>query len=253
MDKPAENPQMLDGNIWGCQQGLFEWINNTNFLISDGGVRTMHDTGASNMRLVNANTGEIKLIFDERIDDIVLDEQKKMMAIFTIGGHKYDFGTYLVPIARPTPQFIVSENGDVDWDETLQLFTAPGASTCKDQPNTITVFDSSANIRCMQLPTPEQLPTLMTNQQNVSPDKHWRVSLNATSVTLEGLSDKSSSVVLNAPGTQVIWCPDSTCFYLVSSRILYRVSLPDLTLQIIDAELAQDKIEAQWIEPLVPN
>lgn len=246
--KPAENPVMPDGNISACEQGLYEWVSNTKFLISDGGVRTIHDTGASNMRLVDANTGEVKVVFDERIDKVALDEQKKVMAIYTIGGNKYELGTYLVPIARPTPQFVMAENGYANWDETLQLFTAPDASNCKDQPHTITVFDTSAKISCMQQPTPERQPTLTADQRNVSPDKQWRVSLNEASVTLERVSDKSNLVVLDAPGTQAIWCPDSTCFFLVSHKVLYHVSLPDLAITTVDAELTRDTIGASWLE-----
>lgn len=252
MYKPSELLDTPDRLSLACWQGLYEWVSNTKFLISDGGVRTMHDTGASNMRLIDANTGEIKLVFDDRIDRITMDEQKKVMAIYTSGWEKYTMGNYLVPIARPTPQLITTDEGSIKWDETLQLFVAyDDRSTCKDPPKTITSFDVSGNIRCMPPPTPQRRNTPIADQQNLSPDKQWRVSLNEASVTLEKISDKSSSVVLNAPGAQVIWCPSSTCFFLFARQVLYRVSVPDLAIQSIDEQFHENvkKItDYQWLD-----
>lgn len=200
------------------------------------------------MRLVDVATGDIKTIFDDRIDGIIMDGQKKALVIYTSGHDKYDMGIYLVPIARPTPKLVFDGFTAVQWDDDLQKFTASDVPNCKDQPHTVAVFDLNPQIRCITQPTWEPYKTPTAEQRNVSPDKKWRVALNETNVTLEGVSDKTSSLVLNAPGTQVIWCPDSTCFFLISNKVLYRVSLPDLGIQKIDDWLDREKIDASWIE-----
>jgi hypothetical protein len=93
-------------------------------------------------------------------------------------------------------------------------------------------------MQCIQLPLrPDRHP---------SPDGKWQVSLQG-GIKLEAEGKPAVSVSTN-PATQVIWCPDSTCFFFVANQILYHVSVPDLAIQVVDEHLGKDEIAFQWLK-----
>jgi hypothetical protein len=79
-----------------------------------------------------------------------------------------------------------------------------------------------------------------------SPDGKWQVSLQ-DGVKLEA-EGQPAITVSTTPGTQVIWCTDSTCFFFVANQILYRASMPDLAIQTVDEKLGKDEIVFQWVK-----
>jgi len=63
--------------------------------------------------------------------------------------------------------------------------------------------------------------------------------------------DKPAMKVSQETASDVIWCPDSSCFFFFMSQRnqrwrLYHVSMPDLTIKIVD-EGIESTGGAQWL------
>ena len=82
-----------------------------------------------------------------------------------------------------------------------------------------------------------------------SPDGKWTVSAK-DGLLLE--TDGNPAVVLSQEiPSDIIWCPDSSCFFYSDIQpdqrwTLYRVSLPDLTIKMVD-EGIESTGSYQWL------
>ena len=231
------------------QESIFEWLDNKRFLMIDGNLRDVVNQGAYSMSLVDISTGVVTSIFGRSMGSAVLDGANKAVVIFAFYQNGYDQATYLVPLAHPTPQFVTDMQLDLTWDSDLGLFVADSSDLCEGDSKKLQVLDLAGKLSCIQRPEEDQSKeNASLDPALLSPDKKWQVWLNEKDVWLENMGSKSKVVVKDSPGMQVIWCLDSTCFFLVSNHNLYRVSVPDLTMKSIDSALDGDTISAKWLE-----
>ncbi|MGC1376759.1 MAG: hypothetical protein WA821_11060 [Anaerolineales bacterium] len=217
-------------------QNLLGWLDNEKFVVYDGPASFQDASGlpARNLRMIDVASDKIQLVFDGNFTTAQLEPTSQMIVLYgKHNGDQYQQGAYLLSIGAFTVKYLGSFQ--YEWNDFAKLFVTGVA--CKDDAAKTQAFDFSGAMQCAQLPLrPDLYP---------SPDGKWQVLLQ-DGVHLEA-ADKSLTPVSADPATQVIWCPDSTCFFYVANQALYRASLPDLTVQKIDEGLGADQIAAQWV------
>ncbi len=226
--------------------GILGWLDNENFLSYDGNISCCADLGR-NLRLVNMAGNDARLLFDSGFVWADLDRKNKTVVVQAVQRPTDPKqSVYLVSIESGKITAVDSPAWETgDWNGDLNLYVTKTA--CQDQPDKVEAFDLNGKGQCVQPPAPTPAPTPET-RPDLSPDQRWQVLLKVgEAVWLKNLNDLSVRPVTQDSGTQVIWCPDSTCFFLVSSQILYRVSMPELVMQKVDEGLGTDQIEYQWL------
>lgn len=223
-------------------QGNAGWLDNERLLVYDGtSFYDALDLPANNLRLVDITSGEIKTLFDGSFWSVEVDIGGETVALYAASQPGYEQGTYLVSFTDPTPRVIKHEEflaGQIvgNWNEDHGLFVTD--LPCEDDAEGLQAFDASGKWYCVRLPVlPDFYP---------SPSGHWRVSLKGGVWLDKG--GKQAILVSADEATQVIWCPDSGCFFFVANEILYHVSLPDLAVLKVDDQLKRKRVVYQWLD-----
>jgi hypothetical protein len=99
-------------------------------------------------------------------------------------------------------------------------------------------------------PTPTLTPiyTQLETASYPAPDRQWQVSVK-DGLWLE-TPDKQAEQISKQVVSDVIWCPDSSCFFFFvpeqnQTWSLYHVSMPDRTVKLVDEGLETGN--AQWL------
>jgi hypothetical protein len=218
-------------------QGLLGWLDNEKFVVYDGtSLYNALDLPAKNLRMIDIGSDKIQNVFNGSFMTAELDAASQSIMLFGNHNDEQQAHAYLLSIGGYT----VTDIGDfqLEWDDAARLFVTN--APCKDDPALFQAFNFSSRLQCTSRP--------WHPEYNPSPDGLWQVWLNGK----EGISlikiDKSIIPVSKDSGTQVIWCPDSKCFFFVSNKVLYHASVPDLIIQTVDQQLGIEKIAYQWLE-----
>lgn len=224
-------------------QGILGWAERTQFIAYDGFTGNALEV-AQNLRLVNL-AGQTQMLFDGAFVEAELDDTRKVIALYVLSQEKYEQGTYLISVSDPTPRFLTPHQ--LTWDEDLKLFVIPDdlpPVPCQGDPGALQAFDRTGTPRCIK---PPKLPQVDTYP---SPNFRWKVLLQG-GVSLIATASGARQSVSPDPATQVIWCPDSTCFFYVAGTALVRVSVPVLAVDHIDNQLppGRQAMDFYWLEP----
>jgi DNA-binding CsgD family transcriptional regulator len=217
-------------------QSLLGWVDNEKFIVYDGSSpHHAQDIPARNLRMIDVASDKTQIVFDGDFTTAKLDAASQTIVLY--GKHNGDQnqqGTYLLSIGAFTVRYLGGFQSE--WNDFAKLFVTNVA--CESDSAKIQAFDFNGKIQCVQLPLrPDRYP---------SPDGKWQVSLQ-DGIKLEAEGKPAVSVSTDL-ATQVIWCPNSKCFFFVANQILYHVSVPDLAIQVVDERLGKDEIAFQWLK-----
>jgi hypothetical protein len=223
------------------------WLDDKRFLIYEGAAGDVDL--AKNLRLVDTSSSETRMIVDFSFWDIAWDEVHETLAVLLpYWIEEYDEqGVYLVSIKNSAVLYLdICENMSfLDWDEETGLFVSD--CPCEDDPEKVRAFNYLGEFSCVSKPLGWE-PLATTAYP--APDGKSEVSVQ------EGLWLKAEGQeaiqVSQETASNVIWCPDSSCFFFFVKQAyrashLYHVSLPDLTIKLVD-EGIQNAGNYQWLQ-----
>jgi hypothetical protein len=122
-----------------------------------------------------------------------------------------------------------------DWDENTGLFVS--GSDCENDPQSLQAFNYQGTFKCVPKPTPTSTSVPLETASYPAPNGQWNVSVK-DGLWLEA-KGKPAVQLSQQAASNVIWCPDSSCFFFFMSQqdqkwSLYHVSMPDLTIKMVD-------------------
>jgi WD40 repeat protein len=213
--------------------GPWIWLDDKRFLIYEGASENIDWGLARNLRLVDTGSGETRMLVDFSFYDIDLDEVHSVFAASLPYSIDDKQGVYLISLKNSVIRHL-DLTADIDWDEKTGLFVS--TSLCdKDDYEKHEVFNYLGELSCVSSPS-EPTPPAVTAYP--APDGKLEISAQ------DGLWLKAEGqdAVRVSPETasNVIWCPDSSCFFFVVGNKenpyleLYHVSLPDLTINLLN-------------------
>lgn len=228
-------------------QNILRWLDNSRFIAYEG---TLSDPalGALNLRYVNINSGKNRILLDDWFVMERFDPIHETLAIIKQGTEKSPEGIYLASIKNDTvsrleePPYI---SWDFQWDTGTGLFVT--TNDCLNDPQSLQAFNYQGNFSC--IPKPKPPPESMEIASYPSPNGTSSISVK------DGLwlETEGEAAVQVSPETasDIIWCLDSSCFFfsvLKQNQLwtLYHVSLPDLTLKLVDEGIMSTG-SYQWV------
>jgi hypothetical protein len=216
-------------------QNILRWLDSSRFIAYEG---TLSDPiiGALNLRYVDMNSGTNRMLVDDWFVMERFDPIHETLAIIKQGTEKSPEGIYLASIKTDTvrrleqPHYI---SWDFQWDSATGLFGTAG--DCWNDPQSLQAFDYQGNFSCIPKPTPTSEPLEIASYP--APNGTSSISVK-DGIWLETES-KPAIQVSSETASDVIWCPDSSCFFfsvLKQNQLwsLYLVSIADLTIKLVD-------------------
>jgi len=229
------------------QDGPSRWLDDKRFLIYEGSLIQMFEM-PNNLRLVDTSSGEARLLFDGRFMDFDLDEIHEIIAVSMVFPDEgYEEGIYLVSMKNSTFRYLDTPQYGFSgyWDEKTGLFVSD--SPCEDDPEKMRAFNYLGEFSCVSPPSWPVPPTAYP-----APDGKSEVSVQDGLWLKAGGQDAIQ--VSQETASNVIWCPDSSCFFFFvkqedSTSHLYHVSLPELTVNLVDEGIRYpNEYTAQWLQ-----
>jgi hypothetical protein len=228
--------------------GPWIWLDDKRFLIYEGASGDYDMGPARNLRLVDTSSGETRMLADFGFYEIALDEVHDVFAAslpYSID-EEYEQGVYLVSLRNSTVRHLDLITNIKDWDEKTGLFVT--SDPCKDDPEKYSAFNYLGELSCVSR---SSWPASPVTTAYPAPDGKAQVSVQDGIWLKVGGAD----AVQVSPETaaNVIWCPDSSCFFFFVKQEdhtsqLYHVSLSDLTnIKLVDEGL-QNVTDYWWLE-----
>jgi len=236
---------LLSGAAY-MQQNILRWLDDERFIAYEGSLLDpMY--GALNLHLVDMDAGTSRMLFDDWFIMQRFDPVHETLAIVKQVTEKSPDGIYLASIKTgmlrrlEQPPYVM----DFQWDPGTGLFVS--SYECQDDTQSLIAFNYQGNFSCVPKPAPT--PDPMNSAAIPAPNGIQNLSVK-DGLWLETEGEPAIQV---SPETvsDVVWCPDSNCvFFSVLQQdqrwTLYRVSLPDLSLQLVD-EGIQSTGGYQWL------
>jgi hypothetical protein len=228
------------------------WLDDHRFIAYDGSL--IDADQARNLRLVDMENGSSRILFGGVFIGISFDPVHEVFALYE---QNTDY-------CLPSSICLVSMTDsairplDVDpysfsfpwWDENRGLFVSD--SDCKNDPQSLQALNYQGAFRCVpkpgSTPTATLIPTQLETASYPAPDRQWRVSVK-DGLWLES-TGKPAVQISQQVVSDVIWCPDSSCFFFFvpeqnQTWSLYHVSMSDRTPKLVDDGLEIGN--AQWL------
>ena len=228
-------------------QNILLWLDDQRFIAYEGFL--VNADQAHTLRLVDTEAGTDRILFHGVFVMITFDPVHEVFAIYeqntenclpsSICLVSMKDGTIRTLESRPT--FLSFPR----WDERTGLFVSE--SECDNDPQSLQAFNHQGTFRCIPRPVPTATP--LGTASEPSPDGEWEVILR-DGLWLEAEGQPSVQISQQA-ASDVIWCPDSSCFFFFTlqqdyRRSLSRVSLPDLRVTVVDDGI-ESTDSAQWL------
>lgn len=216
-------------------QNILLWLDNKRFIAYEGFL--VDADQAHDLRLVDIEAGTNRILFDGVFGMVSFDPVHEVFAIYEIN----------TEYCLPTSICLVSMNDGAvhalgalpdylsfpHWDENTGLFVS--GTDCASDPKSWQAVDYQGAFSCVpkSVTTPESLETT----SYFAPNGEWSISVK-DGLWLETVGNPAV-LVSQETASDVIWCPDSSCFFFSSlqqnhSWNLYHVSLPDLSIKMVD-------------------
>jgi hypothetical protein len=229
-----------------AEQNILLWLDDKRFVAYEGFL--VNADQATNLRFVDMETGADKILFDGAFVTARFDPIHEVIALYELDTEKYPQGIYLISVKNGTlrpPEGPLYNLDLPEWDENTGLFVS--GSVCEKDPHSFQAFDYQGNFKCVPKPAPTPEP--FESASYPAPNGKWSISVkDGLWVESEG---KPAVLISQETASDIIWCPDSSCFFysiLQQSQqyTLYRVSLPELTVKLVDEGIEARGIY-QWL------
>lgn len=233
-------------NDANARQNILRWLGDKRFIAYEGFL--VNTENARNLRFVDMDSGTNKILFDGPFVMPSFDPIHETFALYVLSAENYQQGIYLVSIKSNTIRRLDEPphlSNFFEWNSERGLFVSE--DDCQNDPQSLQAFDYQGNFKCVPRPTPTPVPLGIVSYP--APNGKWNISVkNGLWLETDG---KSAAQVSKDTATDVFWCPDSSCFFFSVLQQnhqwnLYRVSLPDLTIKMVD-EGIQSRGSYQWL------
>jgi WD40 repeat protein len=228
------------------EENILFWLDDKRFFAYEG--RLVDADQAHNLRLVDMETGTNRILFDGQFVMESFDPIHEVFALYELQTEKYPQGIYLVSVKNGTIRYLEGPpyNAFADWDETIGLFVSE--DPCENDPNSLQAFDHLGNFKCV----PELSSTPEPDEIISYPAPNGTSNLSVKDGLWLETQGKAPVPVSRETASDIIWCPDSSCFFFSVPQpnyrwTLYRVSLPDLSIKMVD-EGIESRGTYQWLE-----
>jgi hypothetical protein len=226
------------------------WLDDHRFIAYDGFL--VDADQARNLRLVDMETDASRILFDGVFVGISFDPVHGVFAIYEQNTeYCLPSSICLVSIKEGTIRPLNVDPYSFSlpqWDENSGLFVFD--DDCENDPQRLQAVNYQGAFSCVLKLRPTPTPTLtqMETASYPAPDRQWRVSAK-DGLWLE-TADRPAVQINKEVASNVIWCPDSSCFYFFvpeqnQTWSLYHVSMPALTVKLVDDGLETGN--AQWL------
>jgi len=228
------------------EQHILFWLGDKHFFTYEG--RLVNADQAHNLRFVDMEAGTDRILFDGEFMMIDFDPIHQTFVLYEIDTPKYPQGIYLVSLKTGDIHRLPPHIFDLpEWDENTGLFVSDIA--CEKDPDSLQAFDYQGNFKCVPQPTPTPRP--LEPVRYPAPNGKWSVSVEDEDGLWLESEGKPAVPISHETASDVIWCPDSSCFFYTVLQQdhhwnLYRVSLPDLTVKLVDEEI-ETQGTYQWL------
>lgn len=227
-------------------QNILRWLDEERFIAYEGFL--VGADAARNLRLVDTKAGTNRILYGGMFVMVRFDPVHETFALYVLDSETSLQGFYLVSTKDNTVRRLADTpfvSSAVEWDPETGLFVSEGG--CQEDQHGFQSFDHQGNFKCVPKPVPT--PESMEAARYPSPDGKWTVSVeDGLLLETEG---KPAVVLSQKIPSDIIWCPDSSCFFYSDVQpdqqwTLYRVSLPDLTITMVD-EGIESTGSYQWL------
>jgi hypothetical protein len=221
------------------------WLDEKRFIIYDGVSGNIDEGPARNLRLVDVGSGETRMVVDFSFFDIAYDKVHDVFALslpYSIDDKK---GVYLVSLKNSAIRHL-DLIANIDWDSRTGLFVT--TNSCKGNSEKLHAFNHLGEFSCVSRPPTPTMPAVTTAYP--APDGKSEVSVqDGLWLKVEG---QDAVRVSQERASNVIWCPDSSCFFFYAKQEdhtshLYHVSLSDLAIKLVD-EGIQNVKDYWWLQ-----
>ena len=231
-----------------ARQNILRWLDSERFVAYEGLL--VNAENAYNLRFVDMNAGTNRILFDGAFVVARFDPIHETFALYALATDNYQQGIYLVSIKNNTIRRLEDTphiSNFFEWNSETGLFVSE--DDCQNDPQSFQAFDYQGNFKCVPKPppAPSEAPIYP------SPNEKWTVFVK-DGLWLETEGNPPALISQEIP-SNIIWCPDSNCFFFSVFQpnqqqkqlwTLYRVSLADLTLKIVD-EGIESRNTYQWL------
>lgn len=230
-------------------QNILLWLDDQSFIAYQGFLSNADQ--ARDLRLVDMESGTHRLLFNGVFVMISFDPVHEVFAIYEQNTENcLPSSICLVSLKDGTIRTLKDPPAYLSftwWDETSGLFVS--STDCESDPQSLQAINYQGTFRCIPKPMPTATSTSPETVSYPAPNGKWNISVK-DGLWLE-TAGKPTILVSQEIVSDVIWCPDSSCFFFSVfqqdyTRTLYHVSLPDLTIKIVD-EGIQSSGGYQWL------
>jgi hypothetical protein len=228
-------------------QNILLWPDDKHFIAYEGFL--VNADQARDLRLVDLETGTNRILFSGVFVMISFDPVHEVFVIYEQNTENcLPSSICLVSMKDGTirplenlPDYLSFP----DWDENTGLFVSD--SDCENDPQSLQAFNYQGTLRCVPKPTPTSVP--LETASYPAPNGQWNLSVK-DGLLLE-TKDKPAVQLSQQTASNVVWCPDSSCFFFFMQQpdqkwSLYHVTMPDLTMKMVD-EGIEFTGGAQWL------
>jgi WD40 repeat protein len=224
---------------------IWFWLDDKRFIAYEGTLAGA--SAVTNLRLVDMQAGTNRILFDGYFRGSRYDPIHETFVLYSMYTQEYEQGIYLVSLSNGNIQYSDFRWSIRDWDESTGLFVS--FEPCEDDPQGLQALDYQGNYHCIPNPNPTPTPAPLEPANYQAPNGEASVTVN-DGVWLE-TDDEPAVLVSQETAAEVVWCPDSSCFFFSASQqnekwALYHVSLPDLTIEMVD-EGIESTGTYQWL------
>jgi WD40 repeat protein len=219
-------------------QNILLWVDDKRFIAYEGFL--VDADQARDLRLVDMEAGTNRILFNGVFVAISFDPVHEVFAIYE-QNTEYCLPDTICLVSMKDGSIRNFENlpaymSFTRWDENTGLFVSN--SDCENDPQSLQAFNYLGTFTCVPKPMPTSTQLEMVSYP--APNGQWNVSVK-DGLWLE-TAGQPAALVSQETASDVIWCPDSNCFFFSALQQdhhwnLYHVSLPDLTIKMVDEEI----------------
>lgn len=229
-------------------QNILLWLDDKRFIAYEGFL--VNADQASHLRLVDTEAGTNRILFNGVFVEVSFDPVHEVFAIYEQNTEICQTSWLcLISMKDGTIHSLNDIPGGLsfpDWDEKTGLFVS--GSDCENDPQSLQAYNYQGTLRCV--PKPISTPAPLETASYPAPNGKWSVSVkDGLWLETEG---KAAIPLSQETASDVIWCPDSSCFFFSVLQqnhkwtLLYHVSLPDLIIKMVD-EGIESRGGYQWL------
>jgi hypothetical protein len=229
-------------------QNILLWLDEKRFIAYAGFL--VDADQARDLRLVDMEAGTNRILFNGVFAAISFDPVHEVFAIYE-QNTEYCLSNSICLVSMKDGSIRTFEHLPVyisftRWDEKTGLFVSN--SDCENDPQSLQAFNYQGTFTCVPKPTPTSIQLEIASYP--APNRQWSISVK-DGLWLE--TQGQPVVKLNQQeASNVIWCPDSSCFFFFIPQqdqkwSLYHVSMPNLTVKMVDDGIENDGANAQWL------